>query len=81
MSNQQIVMQIVSDHLQNTPPKISPELRFFDDLGADSIDHVEIIMLIEEKFKIQISDDEMDKLITVEDFINIVNLKTQEKEK
>ena len=51
------VKQIVVDHLGIDDSKVTPESKFIDDLGADSLDTVELVMAFEEKFGIEIPDD------------------------
>jgi acyl carrier protein len=52
-----------------------PEASFVDDLGADSLDIVELIMEMEENFGIQIADDELDKIRTIQDVIDFLKTK------
>ena len=59
--------KIIIDQLGVSPSELVPEAKFMDDLGADSFDAVELIMTIEEKFKIEIPDEDAEKLPTVED--------------
>ena len=53
--------------------EIKPESTFADDLSADSLDIVELVMEIEEKFGISIPDDDAEKILTVEDVVNYIN--------
>jgi acyl carrier protein len=53
--------------------EIVPEASFVDDLGADSLDLVELIMTMEEEFDIDISDEDAEKLVTVKDAIDYIN--------
>ena len=53
--------------------KSSPRPRFTDDLGADSLDLVELIMTMEEEFDIDIGDEDAEKLVTVQDAIDYIN--------
>ncbi|HBD11007.1 MAG TPA: acyl carrier protein, partial [Porticoccaceae bacterium] len=52
---------------------VKPDSSFVDDLGADSLDTVELIMALEEEFDTEIPDEEAEKLTTVEDAINYIN--------
>ncbi len=52
---------------------IKPESKFVDDLGADSLDLVELIMAFEEKLGIEISDEEAEKMMTVKDVLDYIN--------
>jgi acyl carrier protein len=59
------VKEIIVDQLGVDPAKVVPEASFIDDLGADSLDTVELIMAFEEEFNIEIPDEEAEKLTTV----------------
>ena len=59
------VKKIVIDHLGIDESKVTPEAKFIDDLGADSLDTVELVMAFEEKFGIEIPDDDAEKITTV----------------
>lgn len=59
------VKQIVIDHLNVEPEKVTSEARFQQDLGADSLDEVELIMSFEVEFSIEIPPDEMERITTV----------------
>ena len=52
---------------------VVPGASFVDDLGADSLDLVELIMSMEEEFDIEISDEDAEKLVTVKDAVNFIN--------
>ncbi|MBL7191549.1 acyl carrier protein [bacterium] len=65
MVNVDKVKEIIVDQLGVDPAKVTPEASFIDDLGADSLDTVELIMAFEEEFSIEIPDDEAEKLSTV----------------
>ena len=76
MSNlEEQVMQIVVDHLGIDESKVKPESKFIDDLGADSLDTVELVMAFEEKFDIEIPDDAAGTILTVQDAINYIQSK------
>lgn len=63
--------QLLIEHLNITDETlISPKASFTEDLGADSLDLVELIMAIEEKFSIEISDEDVEKLVTVQDALD-----------
>ena len=57
----------------HVPEEVVPEASFVDDLGADSLDLVELIMSMEEEFDIDISDEEAEKLASVKDAIDYIN--------
>lgn len=61
------VRQIISDELGKDDDAITPDSHFVDDLGADSLDFVEIVMVCEETFKIEIDEDEMETFRHVRD--------------
>jgi acyl carrier protein len=67
--------QIVVDQLSVTPEQVTKEAKFQDDLGADSLDVVELMMKIEEEFKIEIPDDEAEKISTVGDAVQQIEAK------
>jgi acyl carrier protein len=67
--------QIVVDQLSVTPEQVTKEAKFQDDLGADSLDVVELIMKLEEEFKIQIPDDEAEKIASVGDAVTHIEAK------
>ena len=70
VSNQ--VKQIVVDHLGIDESKVNPESKFIDDLGADSLDTVELVMAFEEEFGSEISDSEAEKILTVGDAVKFI---------
>jgi acyl carrier protein len=61
------VKEIISKELEVDVKQLAPEAKFIEDLGADSLDIVELVMALEEEFGIDIPDDEADKLRTVGD--------------
>jgi acyl carrier protein len=63
---------IIVEQLGVKEEEISPEAHFADDLGADSLDIVEMIMAVEEEFGIQVSDDEAETLQTVQDVAKFI---------
>lgn len=72
MSIEKRVKSIIADQLGVTDDKITPESKFIEDLGADSLDIVELIMAMEEEFGTEIPDEEAEKILTVGDAINYV---------
>jgi acyl carrier protein len=66
------VIDIIVDKLGVERSEVIPEAVFVDDLGADSLDLVELIMAMEEEFGMEIADEEAEKLRTVQDVINFV---------
>lgn len=67
--------EIVMDRLNAEEDQIKPEASFVEDLGADSLDIVELIMGIEEEFDIEISDEDAEKLTTVGEAMEYVKTK------
>ena len=66
------VRKIVVDHLGVDEQKVTNEASFIDDLGADSLDTVELVMAFEEEFGSEISDNEAEKILTVGDAIKFI---------
>ena len=67
------VIKIVVDHLGIEQSKVNLESKFIDDLGADSLDTVELVMAFEEKFNIEIPDDAAETIVTVQNAIDYIN--------
>lgn len=78
MSLEQEVIDIVVEQLGVDAEDVTPEKSFVEDLNADSLDLTELIMTFEEKFGFEISEEEAEKLKTVGDVINYINLKKDE---
>ncbi|WP_456431663.1 acyl carrier protein [Thermosulfuriphilus sp.] len=72
MSVEEKVMEIIAEQLGVSRDKVKPEASFIDDLGADSLDLVELVMAMEEAFGLEISDEEAEKLRTVKDVIEYI---------
>ena len=72
MSVEERVKKIIAEKLSVELEEVVPEASFVDDLGADSLDLVELIMSMEEEFDTDISDDDAEKIQTVQDAINFV---------
>ena len=66
------VKKMVADHLGVEEVKVTEEANFVDDLGADSLDTVELVMAFEEEFGAEISDSEAEKILTVGDAIKFI---------
>ena len=73
MSVEEKVKGIVAKQLGLTEDEVKNESSFIDDLGADSLDTVELVMSLEEEFDIEISDDEAENILTVQAAIDHVN--------
>jgi len=69
------IKQIVSEQLGVDEAEVTPTASFVDDLGADSLDTVELVMAFEEAFELEIPDEEAEKIRTVQDAISYVEKK------
>ena len=67
--------KIVVEHLGADPDKVTENASFIDDLGADSLDNVELVMAFEEEFGVEIPDDAAEKIATVKDAIDYIDSK------
>jgi len=67
------VKKIVIEHLGVDESKVTEEASFIDDLGADSLDIVELVMAFEEEFGVEIPDDAAEKILTVKDAIGYID--------
>jgi acyl carrier protein len=67
------VKKIVVEHLGVAEEEVTNEASFVDDLGADSLDTVELVMALEEEFEIEIPDDKAETITTVQQAIDYVN--------
>jgi acyl carrier protein len=76
MSVEEKVKEIIVDQLGVDEKQVLSEASFIDDLGADSLDTVELVMALEEEFDIEIPDDEAEKIATVQDATNYINSRT-----
>lgn len=72
MSVEERIKKIIAEKLSVEPDEVVQQASFVDDLGADSLDLVELIMAMEEAFDIEISDEEAEKLQTVQDAVNYI---------
>jgi len=66
------VKKIVLEHLGIDESKVVENASFIDDLGADSLDTVELVMAFEEEFSCEISDDEAEKILTIKNAIDFI---------
>ena len=67
------VIEIIVEQLGVSEEEVTLEASFIDDLGADSLDLVELIMAMEEEFSLEISDEDAEKILTVQDVVNYIN--------
>ena len=72
MSIEDKVKRILADRLEIDPGEIRPDAEFINDLGADSLDIVELLMSLEDEFDIEISDEEAEQIMTVKDAVDFI---------
>lgn len=70
------VKKIIIDQLDVTEDEVMPQASFVDDLGADSLDTVEMVMAFEEEFSIEIPDEDAEKIKTVQDAVDYIQKKS-----
>ncbi len=75
MSIESDVKDIIVEQLGVNGDEVTPEASFIDDLGADSLDTVELVMALEEKFGLEIPDEDAEKITTVKDAIVYIESK------
>lgn len=73
------VKSIIAEQLGVKPEEVVPEASFIDDLGADSLDTVELVMALEEEFGTEIPDEDAEKILTVGDAIKYIEEKSPKK--
>lgn len=73
MSVEDKVKKIIAEKLSVDLEEVVPDASFVDDLGADSLDLVELIMSMEEEFDVDISDEDAEKIATVQDAIDYIH--------
>ncbi len=69
------VKDIIVDQLGVSADQVTPEAKFVEDLGADSLDTVELVMALEEEFDVEVPDDEAEKLQAVKDVVSFISSK------
>ena len=72
MSIEKRVKEIIVEQLGVNEGEVAPAAKFVDDLGADSLDLVELVMALEEEYNIEISDEDAEKILTVGDAIGFI---------
>ena len=75
MSVEEKVKNIIAEQLGVDMESVTPEASFIDDLGADSLDIVELVMTMEEEFDLEIPDEDAEKIKTVNDVVNYIKTK------
>ncbi len=72
MSVEEKVKEIIIEQLSVEAGQVTEAAKFFDDLGADSLDIVELVMALEEEFSLEIPDEDAEKIVAVGDAINYI---------
>ncbi len=75
MSLEEKVKKIIVEQLGVSEEEVVSEASFTDDLGADSLDTVELVMALEEEFNLEIPDEDAEKIATVQDVVDYINSK------
>ena len=70
------IKKVITNHLGVKNEKVTENAKFIEDLGADSLDQVELVMAFEEEFKCEIPDEAAEKIVTVKDAIELIKSKT-----
>ncbi len=78
MSIEQRIKEIIVEQLGVNEGEVKPEAKFVDDLGADSLDLVELVMALEEEYNMEISDEDAEKILTVGDAITYIQSHTSQ---
>jgi len=76
MSVEEKVKEIIVDQLGVDEKQVNPEASFIDDLGADSLDTVELVMALEEEFDVEIPDEDAEKIATVQNAVDYIKGQT-----
>ena len=76
MSIEERVRKIVCEQLGASDDEVNNDSSFVDDLGADSLDTVELVMALEEEFELEIADEEAEKISTVQEAVDYINSNT-----
>ena len=79
MAVEEKIKSIIAEQLGVKVEEVTPQASFIDDLGADSLDTVELIMALEEEFSVEIPDEDAEKMTTVGDAIKYIDEKTSNK--
>ena len=79
MAVEEKIKSIIAEQLGVEPEEVTPQASFIDDLGADSLDTVELIMALEEEFNVEIPDEDAEKMTTVGEAIKYIEAKAANK--
>lgn len=79
MAVEEKVKSIIAEQLGVKAEEVTPQASFIDDLGADSLDTVELVMALEEEFGIEIPDEDAEKMVTVGDAMKYIKEKSSQK--
>ena len=71
------VKDIIVEQLGVNPEQVTPQAKFIEDLGADSLDTVELVMAFEEEFNVEVPDEEAEKLQTVGDVVKYIGIRAR----
>ncbi len=71
--NQERLIEIIANQLGVDAENVTPDASFMEDLGADSLDTVELVMALEEEFDLEIPDSDAEKIQTVQDALNYLD--------
>ena len=74
------ILKVISEHLGIAVTEVTPEKALVKDLGADSLDTVELVMCMEDEFNVEITDSEGEKIVTVQDAIDLCTRLQAEKQ-
>jgi acyl carrier protein len=77
MSSEKKIKEIIAEQLGLNEDEVKLEASLVDDLGADSLDIVELVMAMEEEFEMEIPDEDAEKIVTVKDILDYVKKRTQ----
>ncbi len=77
MSTFDRVKKVVVEQLEVSPDEVTAEASFVEDLGADSLDQVELVMALEEEFDLEIPDEEAERITTVQSAVTYITEKAQ----
>ena len=72
-TNQERLIEIIAKQLGVDEDNVTPDASFMEDLGADSLDTVELVMALEEEFDLEIPDSDAEKITTVQDALNYLD--------